>query len=53
MIAQLGVAVVRPIVNWKIIFRLIAVLLSEKPECCDDLKSKIRSMEANTIMIND
>ncbi|XP_034250114.1 Fanconi anemia group A protein homolog [Thrips palmi] len=35
---QLGVAVVRPTVNWKIIFSLIAVLLSEKPECCDDLR---------------
>lgn len=38
IINQLAVAVVRPAVNWKTIFLLVAVLLSKRPECCNDMK---------------
>lgn len=41
VVNQLRLAVVCPIVNWKIVFMLIAVLLSENPECLDDMRSKI------------
>lgn len=40
VINKLGAAVVGPNFSWKVIFLLVAALLSDSPDCCENLGSK-------------